>query len=124
MRKALAICLLVLLIYWLPFDISSLRDGLDHHPRLALGISLKLLMNILAIVGLWLDKTFGYAFLLGAALQGLLVSTSSLRAVPTVEWWHYKAQLIGPAIDVAVRVVGLVFLATRPGRLVGKGVTQ
>jgi polyferredoxin len=121
LRKAIAGALLVLMVLWLPFDIASIRDGLEFQPSLALGISLKLLMHILAIVGLLMDKTFGYAFLLGATLQGLLVSTSSLQAIPTHEWLIYKEQLFKPAFDVVVRIASIIFLATRPGRIIGKG---
>jgi hypothetical protein len=123
LRKVIAAALLVLTVLWLPFDITSIRDGLQFQPELALGISLKLLMHILAIVGLLMDKTFGYAFLLGATIQGLLVSSSSLRAIPLNEWLTYKDQLLKPAFDILVRIACLLFLATRPGRIVGKEAT-
>lgn len=113
-----------LLIYWLPTDLESIRDGLASEPRLALGISLKILMHLLAVLGLYLDKTFGYAFLLGASLQGLLVASGAFRALPTETWWLYRSQLIAPTFDIYLRIFCLVFLATRPGRLIGKEAPQ
>jgi len=109
-----------LLLLWLPTDLQSISDGLANQPKLALGISLKIFMHTMAVIGLSLDKTFGYAFLLGATLQGLLVSSSLVRAFPLDDWWHYRAQLAGPVLDVLARLFCLGFLATRPGRLVGK----
>ena len=110
----------VLLVLWLPFDVQSIAEGLKHEPRLALGISLKLLMHILAIWGLVLDKTFGYAFLFGATVQGTLVAYGSLQAIPSGQWSNYKLQLLRPGLDLAIRAFCLGFLITRPGRIVGK----
>ena len=121
MRKPLACLLFILTLWWLPWDVSSIQDGLSRHWQLALGVSLKLLMHILAIVGLWKDKTYGYAFLLGATVQGSLPATSSFLAIPSQEWWLYKEQLLRPAFDLLVRLLSIGFLATRPGRIVGKG---
>lgn len=120
-RKIALVLTAFLLIYWLPTDIESIRFGLAHQPKLALGISLKIVMHVLAIVGLALDKTFGFAFLLGATIQGLVVSTSAVRAIPTADWWLHRGQLIGPGLDVLFRLYCLGFLATRPQRLFGAG---
>lgn len=119
MRKAALVLTAFLLLYWLPADIESVRYGLEHQPKLALGISLKLFMHVMAIAGLALDSTFGYAFLLGASAQGLLVSTSALRAIPMADWWLHKGQLIVPALDVLIRLFCLGFLASCPKRIVG-----
>lgn len=121
MRKVVAIATAVLLVCWLPADIASIRFGLETEPRLAVGISLKILMHLLAVAGLFLDKTFGYAFLLGASLQGLLVASGSLRSLPISDWAQHLTQIVGPALDVVLRLLSLGFLATRPGRIVGKG---
>ena len=123
MRRAALLATTALLLYWLPADLESIRFGLEQQPKLALGISLKIFMHLAAVVGLTLDQTFGYAFLLGASLQGLLVSVSAMRAIPTAEWLQYKEQLWGPALDVVLRVFCLAFLATRPGRIVGREAT-
>lgn len=117
----MAIATAVLLVCWLPADIASIRFGLETEPRLAVGISLKILMHLLAVAGLFLDKTFGYAFLLGASLQGLLVASGSLRSLPISDWAQHLTQIVGPALDVVLRLLSLGFLATRPGRIVGKG---
>lgn len=123
MRKAALFATALLLLYWLPADIESIRFGLAEQPKLAVGISLKIFMHLAAVVGLALDQTFGYAFLLGATAQGLVVSVSAMRAIPSTEWWHYKQQLWGPALDVGLRLFCVAFLATRPGRLVGREAT-
>lgn len=120
MRKVVIVAVTFLLLIWLPFDLQSIRDGLEGEPRLALGISLKLLMHILAIWGLVLDKTFGYAFLLGATLQGGLVAYGAVQAVPSGQWWTYKTQLLRPGFDLSLRVLSLAFLLSRPGRMIGK----
>ena len=117
MRKAAIVCTLGLLFYWLPADIESIRFGLESEPKLALGISLKIFMHVMAAIGLGLDKTFGYVFLLGATVQGLVVSTSAMRALPFESWWQYKGQLMGPAVDIILRCLCVVFLASRPSEL-------
>lgn len=78
-------------------------------------------MHTLAVVGLWKDKTFGYAFLMGATAQGALIATSSFQALPSHEWWLYKEQLLRPSFDLLIRLWSLIFLVARFGRIVGKG---
>lgn len=119
-RKIVAAVTGLLLLYWLPADIESIRYGLATQPGLSVGISIKITMHVLAVVGLVKDMTFGYVFLFGATLQGMLVSTSAVRAVPMADWWLHKGQLIGPALDTLLRLACLGFLATRPERLVGR----
>ena len=121
MRPAVILFTLGLLLYWLPSDIASIRFGLESEPKLALGISLKILMHTLAVLGLFLDKTFGYAFLLGASLQGLLIAYTKLQVVPLSHWASYRNQLWAPGVDVCLRTLSLLFLATRMGRLIGIG---
>jgi hypothetical protein len=115
----MALLTLTLFLVWLPSDINAIRDGLESNPRLAVGISLKLLMHTVAVVGLWLDRTMGYAFLLGASVQGLLVAVGTLRAVPMSRWSEFTSVLWWPALDATLRVASLVFIFTRPARLVG-----
>lgn len=111
---------LFLLSVWLPTDVGLIREGLEGETRLAVGISLKIFMHLVAVVGLWLDKTVGYAFLLGASLQGLLVAVGPLIAIPVERWVEYSSALWWPLTDVILRITCLIYLATRPGRIVGK----
>lgn len=111
MRKAALALTLFLLLYWLPADLESIRYGLEHHRELALGISLKIFMHLMAIVGLARDEGFGYVFLLGASAQGLIVAVSALRAIPQSDWWLHRGQLIVPALDATIRVYCLGFVA-------------
>ncbi len=119
MHKAALVLTTFLFLYWLPADIESIRFGIEQHPKLALGISLKLFMHVMAIAGLALDQAFGYAFLLGASAQGLIVSVSAVRAIPTADWWLHKGQLLVPALDVLIRIFCLGFLASCPRKMVG-----
>ena len=121
MRKAILALTTLLLLYWLPVDAVSIRTGLEGQPTLALGISLKILMHLLAILGLALDRTFGYAFLLGASLQGLLISYGALQVIPWQYWWDYRSQLYVPGIDAILRVISLSFVVVHSRRLVGIG---
>lgn len=109
----------------LPSDLSNIwvaltDPGPDADWRLAAGLSLKTLMTLLAVVGLWLDKTFGYCFLLGSSLQISLIRVGEFQAV---DFRQYPAQLVLPGIDLTFRAVCLVWLATRWKRLIGEGVT-
>lgn len=95
----------------LPNDLANIRFSLaDTDHRLALGLSLKTLMAVLAILGLWLDRTFGYAFLLGITLQSSLICVGSLLGG---DFWL-------PAIELLFRVNCLAFLIVNARRLVGR----
>ena len=118
--RLVAILTLALLLVWLPHDLLTIREALGDNSRLALGLSLKIFMHVVAVIGLWLNKTAGYAFLLGASVQGLLVASGGLRAVPLSRWRDYSSTLWWPILDASLRLVSLAYLGTRPGRLVGK----
>ena len=110
-RKVALALTLLLLFYWLPADLESIRYGLKHQGELALGISLKIFMHLMAIVGLARDEGFGYVFLLGASAQGLIVAVSALRAIPLSDWWLHREQLVVPVLDTAIRLYCLGFVA-------------
>jgi len=110
----------------LPSDLSNIwvaltDPGPDADWHLALGLSLKTLMTWLAVLGLWLDKTFGYCFLLGSSLQISLIRVGEFQAV---DFREYPGQLVLPALDLAFRAACFAWLATRWKRLVGEGVTS
>lgn len=120
-HRLMALLTLALLLVWLPSDLPAIAEALSYHPRLALGLSLKILMHLVAVIGLWRDRTAGYAFLLGASLQGLLVAAGGLRVYPLARWPEHLSLVWWPALDAALRVLSLGYLITRPGRMVGKG---
>lgn len=109
----------------LPTDASNIwvaltDPGPDADWRLALGLTLKTAMTVLAVLGLWWDKTFGYCFLLGSSLQISLIRVGEFQAV---DFREYPVQLVLPGLDLVFRAACLVWLATRWRRLVGEGVT-
>ncbi len=114
-RRILVAGSVVFFVLALPGDVQSIRESLaSPDRRLALGLSLKTLMAVLAIVGLELDKTFGYAFLLGITLQSLLIKTGAfLGAFPAAVDWLAVAEIL-------FRLNCLVFLFVYRGRLVGR----
>ena len=111
MRKTALVLTTLVFLYWLPADIESIRYGLHFQRELALGIALKIFMHVMALVGLARRADFGYVFLLGASVQGLIVSVSALRAVPPPDWWVHKGQLLIPAVDALIRLYCLAFVA-------------
>lgn len=124
MNRAVAGLALAFFVLALPGDLRNIVAGLrggdpgaDWH--LALGLSLKTLMTVGTIVGLWLDKTFGYCFLLGASLQISLIRCGEFQAV---DWREYPGQLLLPAVDLGFRLLSLAWLATRWRRMFGEGV--
>ncbi len=123
-HRVVALVTLALLIIGLPWDVDALRFGVTEQPQLAVGISLKILMHLGAIVGLWKDITLGYAFLLGASAQALLIDYGSLTAVPPHQWSQFVSTLWWPVVDGILRMGCLVYLATRPGRIIGWEATQ
>lgn len=106
----------------LPGDLRAIAEGLSNQGewQLSLGLSLKLMMHILAVLGLYLDQTFGYAFLLGASLQGGLIATGYLIALDPAARAEHPGQLVWPALDLAFRGYCLVFLAVNWRRIIGK----
>ncbi|MCA9793821.1 MAG: hypothetical protein KC910_18550 [Candidatus Eremiobacteraeota bacterium] len=106
----------------LPGDLRAIAEGFSSQGewQLSLGLSLKLMMHLLAIVGLYLDQTFGYAFLLGASLQGGLIATGYLVALDPTARAEHPGQLVWPALDLGFRGYCLAFLAVRWRRIIGK----
>ncbi|MGE0489233.1 MAG: hypothetical protein AB7S38_08465 [Vulcanimicrobiota bacterium] len=106
----------------LPGDLRAIAEGFSDQGewQLSLGLSLKLMMHVLAILGLYLDQTFGYAFLLGASLQGGLIAVGYLVALDPTARAEHPAQLIWPALDLAFRGYCLIFLAVNWRRIIGK----
>lgn len=95
----------------LPNDIQGIRESLaSPDRRLALGLSLKTLMAVLAILGLSLDKTFGYAFLLGITLQSLLIQAGALSGA-----FNWVA-----LTEILFRLNCLAFLIVYRQRMVGR----
>lgn len=115
----MALLTLALFLVGIPWDLDALGFGVSEQPELAVGISLKILMHLVAVVGLWKDATPGYAFLLGASAQGLLIDYGSLTAVQPSQWGQFFSTLWWPATDSILRISCLVYLATRPGRIIG-----
>jgi hypothetical protein len=123
--KIIAVLAAVFGLLALPTDVpnfwAALTDpnsGADW--RLALGLTLKTTMTALAVVGLWLDKTFGYCFLLGSSAQIAFIRVNEFLAV---DFREYPTQFVLPGLDLAFRAVCFVWLATRWKRLIGEGVT-
>ncbi len=109
-RRLIVAGSVLFLVLSFPGDAQNIWGSLNSDDkRLALGLSLKTLMAVLAIVGLELDKTFGYAFLLGISLQSLLIAVGRILGGDPV--------LAG--IEVVFRLNCLAFLAVYRMRMVG-----
>ncbi len=118
-------CLLFFLLSF-PSDLDAILNEGDG--RLSLGLSLKTLMVVLSIAGLAFDRTLGYAMLLGASLQILLIRLGDYSGVAAAAqvsgWGSYWKQMAIPATDAVFRLVCLVFLAFRWRRILGWEVSR
>ena len=121
MKLALA-CLLSLLIA-LPVDAQNIWNGLFHPDltatwKLSLGLSLKVLMGVLSILGLWRDSTFGYTFLLGSSALNLIMRGGELSALEGV-WEDHLGQLVQPLLESFFRLFCLGYLGLHWRRMLG-----
>ena len=105
----------------LPADLEAIVYG--GQARLSIGLSLKTFMTLAALVGLALDRTLGYAMLLGASLQISLVRAGDFLGVAPAAavsgWLNYSDQLWLPCLDLLFRLSCFVFLGRRWRRMIG-----
>jgi hypothetical protein len=122
-NRILAGLCLVSLLLALPQDLPNIWTGLNHPDptatwKLSLGLSLKTLMAVVSVLGLWQDSAAGYAFLLGSSAQNLLVASGELLAVEDV-WIDHVDQIAKPTLEAVFRIFCLGYLVLHWRKIVG-----
>ncbi|MEW6282803.1 MAG: hypothetical protein AB1758_29600 [Candidatus Eremiobacterota bacterium] len=108
---------LVFLVLALPGDLSNIFWGGNW--RLSLGLSLKTLMAVLAILGIWKQRSYGQPFLFGITAQSSLIRVGEFQAVAGL-WSDYWSQLVLPGLELLFRLFCLIYLGLELTREVSK----